>query len=266
MKARLTARGPDASNTVLAEVEESSGEARTYLTLFSTVLSLRGNVTTDQPLRTAESQAVLCWNGEAWKIRGQPPLGNDTAAVHQLISEGLAEVRDFRAGTAEAIRASLRAMARSLARVAGPYACVFFDEKSSRHCFGRDFRGRRSLLWKIDQRGELLLSSVGDSSMPAAWTEVEADGVYCVDLALRSASQQDFAGCQTWGDLPIFKVPYNFADSVQDDNDSVGCARLARLCHKTYSKVGHSPAVSSAGVHRSFVHARRDITLSVHVG
>ncbi|PIB02677.1 Asparagine synthetase domain-containing protein [Cercospora beticola] len=221
MKTRLTARGPDASNTVLAEVEESSGETRTYLTLFSTVLSLRGNVTTDQPLRTAECQAVLCWNGEAWKIRGQPPLGNDTAAVHQLLSEGLAEVRDFGAGTAEAIRASLRAIARSLARVAGPYAFVFFNEKSSRLFFGRDFLGRRSLLWKIDQRGELLLSSVGDSSMHGAWAEVEADGVYCVDLALRSASQQDFAGCQTWGDLPIFKVPYNFADSLQDDNDSV---------------------------------------------
>ncbi|KAF2211445.1 hypothetical protein CERZMDRAFT_112547 [Cercospora zeae-maydis SCOH1-5] len=206
IKTSLTARGPDASNTLLTEAGDSSDKARIYLTLFSTVLSLRGNVITDQPLRTAESRAVLCWNGEAWSIRGKVLCDNDTFAVHQLLCAGLGQVRDFNSGTVEATRASLSAIARSLAQVAGPYAFMFYDEKTSRLYFGRDFLGRRSLLWKVDQHGRLLFSSVGDSSLHGAWAEVEADGVYCINLSLLSASQPDLAGCQTWGDLPVFKV------------------------------------------------------------
>ncbi|KAJ4379792.1 hypothetical protein N0V86_004976 [Didymella sp. IMI 355093] len=48
--------------------------------------------------------------------------------------------------------------------------------------YGRDCLGRRSLLRKITADGSLLLSSVCDNASGEGWEEVEADGIYMLDL------------------------------------------------------------------------------------
>lgn len=227
VKQRLLARGPDASKEILFTVGGASGNDVVSLTLFSTVLSLRGPVTTEQPFQQhGSSDSALCWNGEAWNIRRQrlDENDNDTAAVHELLCLALCPLGQSETRLQESAVASACTVSRTLAQISGPYAFVYYHKHTSRLFFGRDFLGRRSLLWKVGQHGELLLSSIGDGSLDGSWTEVEADGIYCIDL--NSAS--DAAALPTADGTPaisidprVFKVPYTFSHA-SDDTTSVG--------------------------------------------
>ncbi|KAI3355911.1 hypothetical protein L3Q82_004458 [Scortum barcoo] len=68
----------------------------------------------------------------------------------------------------------------------GPWGFVYYQKAGDYLWFGRDFFGRRSLLWKSDTEGNILtLTSVAaHSSEPdqSAWQEVPAVGVYRIDL------------------------------------------------------------------------------------
>ncbi|GLD51497.1 asparagine synthetase domain-containing protein 1 [Lates japonicus] len=71
-----------------------------------------------------------------------------------------------------------------LSRIRGPWGFVYYQKAGDYLWFGRDFFGRRSLLWKFDAE-VLTLSSVaahtpGDDQF--AWQEVPAVGVYRIDL------------------------------------------------------------------------------------
>lgn len=223
-KERLLARGPDASKEVLLRVDGVSSEEPMYLTLFSTVLSLRGCATIEQPFQRGGSETALCWNGEAWKIRDQRPHenDNDTSAVYDVLSSALDHVQSPGMGLQDSAIASASIVSRTLALISGPYAFVYYNKDTSRLFFGRDFLGRRSLLWKVGENQELLLSSVGDGSLDGSWTEVEADGIYCIDLASKAATMPTAAeGCAISSDLHMFKVPYTFS-YLSDNNNSVG--------------------------------------------
>lgn len=225
-KERLLARGPDASKEVLLHVE-GAAEEPLYITLFSTVLSLRGYLTTEQPFQLGASTTALCWNGEAWKIRNRRPdeNDNDTSAVYDLLCSALDHMQD--SGTKLPDHATARAsiVSRTLAQVSGPYAFVYYHEDTSTLFFGRDFLGRRSLLWKVGENSELLLSSVGDGTPDGSWTEVEANGIYCIDLASKAATIPGSAEkCAISSGLDVFKVSYTFSDG-SDNNTSVGRSR-----------------------------------------
>jgi asparagine synthetase B (glutamine-hydrolysing) len=69
-----------------------------------------------------------------------------------------------------------------LSSIRGPYAFVFYDAVHRRVYYGRDCLGRRSLLRKTTQDNSLVLSSVCDNASGDTWAEVEADGIYVVDL------------------------------------------------------------------------------------
>lgn len=163
----LRSRGPDhiGSLTISAEDDDSP----LYIALTSTVLALRGDHTTVQPLLDSSSGSALCWNGEAWRIQGQPVSGNDGEVV-------LSKLSAASAGGQEAILDTLRA-------IEGPFAFVFVDKPSKMLYYGRDRLGRRSLLVKPDSPFQL--SSIPDTSS-AGWLEVEADGCYSIPLTSNS--------------------------------------------------------------------------------
>lgn len=224
LKKQLQARGPDASRTILIKTTPEDN-APYFLTLFSTVLSLRGSVPTEQPFQRIGSKSSLCWNGEAWSIRNQRPTGNDTSAVYELLHSTLVKTL----GNGEVARVSTldsaRAVAIAMSLIAGPYAFVYYDQSSSRLFFGRDFLGRRSLLWRAHQDGSVAFSSISDRCEDALWTEVEADGIYCIDLDQETPPAQEHADQGIMlGSLHVIKVPYSFANTADESCVSVGLA------------------------------------------
>ncbi|EME50364.1 hypothetical protein DOTSEDRAFT_50432 [Dothistroma septosporum NZE10] len=208
----LEARGPDASNTLLLECCTEPGHETTYVTCHSTVLSLRGSVTTQQPYQGHDASRILCWNGEAWTICGHQPDGNDTASVYNLLKEALSQD----VSPMDARDASLTAaqnVSKALSQIAGPYAFVFLDESASRIWLGRDFLGRRSLLYCITEDGNILLSSVTNRHALEDWNEIKADGVYCIDLSQRAYRHDETTtGLHRWGDFFVTKAPYTYKD------------------------------------------------------
>ncbi|KAL8839407.1 MAG: hypothetical protein Q9170_001746 [Blastenia crenularia] len=70
----------------------------------------------------------------------------------------------------------------SLSHISGPYAFIFYHAISGRIFYGRDLLGRRSLLKGEGKDGSFALSSVRYGSSAERWTEVEADGIYVIDL------------------------------------------------------------------------------------
>jgi len=110
------------------------------------------------------------------------------------------------------------ACAKALAEISGPYAFVYHDASNGILFFGRDFLGRRSLLTLTTADGDLLISSVAGEqckSEDPPWFEVEADGVYYVDL---------------YADILVRKVPYHFADmNTEESTLSVGLPDASEL-------------------------------------
>lgn len=172
LKRCLCNRGPDHIQTHATRLSTRNDDAPTTQLVFtSTVLALRGDHVARQPFIDPASGSVFCWNGEAWKIRHQHVAGNDGETIAGLLNDAI------RCGNPcdreHAILDVLRA-------IDGPFAFVLFDKPSNRVYYGRDRLGRRSLLMQAVSQ-QLILSSVADSA-DLSWKEVEADGVYVLDL------------------------------------------------------------------------------------
>jgi asparagine synthetase B (glutamine-hydrolysing) len=174
LQSRLHGRGPDSSRTILTK------HNRVYITFCSTVLSLRGSKTVTQPLQDQDEQRLLCWNGEAWSIDAVRPVSNDTEAVYELLSS--ATYPQDHTNTESTTSESVNGIAGALARIAGPYAFVFFDRTRGNLYFGRDFLGRRSLMTKTTSDGDLVISSISEGEPTDGWQELAADGVYCISF------------------------------------------------------------------------------------
>ena len=172
----LQHRGPDATGEHRVTIHVDS--AHVHATFLSTVLALRGKDIVQQPLQDAATASVLCWNGKAWSISGDAVNGNDS----QLIFSKLL------AASVDQNENSTRRVVELLAAVRGPYAFVFYDAPNKRVYYGRDCLGRRSLLRKHTADGTLILSSVCDNAPGEAWAEVDADGIYVVDLGVDTLS------------------------------------------------------------------------------
>ncbi|KJZ78379.1 hypothetical protein HIM_02417 [Hirsutella minnesotensis 3608] len=172
LRERLCNRGPDHVGTVKRRLDLERGSL--FLAFTSTVLSLRGDHIARQPLVDDTTGSVLCWNGEAWKIRGQSVLGNDAEAVMSILTAArpCGPTRDQDDGVLAALRS-----------IEGPFAFIYFDQPARRLYYGRDRLGRRSLLQKSGE--PMSLCSVADSSA-TGWAEVEADGCYYLQLDSRS--------------------------------------------------------------------------------
>ncbi|KAI0018486.1 asparagine synthase-domain-containing protein [Xylariomycetidae sp. FL0641] len=171
LRQALINRGPDHFGQASREVPAVDPDETLHLQFISTVLALRGDHIARQPLEDATvggPGSVLCWNGEAWKIGGDPVNGNDAEAIFALL--------DHASATEDSILSLLRS-------IEGPFAFIYFHAASKRVYYGRDRLGRRSLLVKHSPDGRTVsLSSISD--IPAAgWEEVPADGIYALDLS-----------------------------------------------------------------------------------
>ncbi|KAK1909851.1 hypothetical protein P3342_008023 [Pyrenophora teres f. teres] len=163
-------RGPDSTGQHQILIESKG--ASVYATFLSTVLALRGSRVIEQPLKDEATGSVLCWNGEAWSIAGNAVQGNDSQLVFSKLQEACVD----------ASASSVRNVVELLSSIRGPYAVVFYDAPNKRVYYGRDCLGRRSLLRKAATDGTIVLSSVCDNASGEAWNEVEADGIYVMDL------------------------------------------------------------------------------------
>lgn len=164
----LDNRGPDCSRTIERTIQSTTP---VHALFRSTVLALRGSSLVPQPLVDDDSGSILCWNGEAWEIGQEPVTGNDSLAVFQLFRDACTQSSD-----------TCSAVVRCVSLIRGPYAFVFYDAISRRLFYGRDCLGRRSLLQSSNGAGDLALSSICDNQVSDNWHEVEADGIYMVDL------------------------------------------------------------------------------------
>ncbi|KAJ8128493.1 hypothetical protein O1611_g5140 [Lasiodiplodia mahajangana] len=176
LRQSLINRGPDHLGQAQREVPRPSSDQTLRLYFTSTVLALRGDHIAKQPLEeNPGTGSVLCWNGEAWRINGQPVSGNDGEAVFSMLQSS-------------ASSASLSSQDREtrivdvLRSIEGPFAFVYYDSAAGRVYYGRDRLGRRSLLIKrSSETPSITLSSIG-SAPTTGWEEVSSDGIWSVDL------------------------------------------------------------------------------------
>jgi asparagine synthetase B (glutamine-hydrolysing) len=180
----LRNRGPDHTGLHQIDVSLQGDGSQLHATFLSTVLSLRGAAVIVQPLIDENTKSVLCWNGEAWSISGNAIAGNDSKVVFELL---------LQACSTGSSHDSKAAVIQVLSSIRGPYAIVYYDAVNNRIYYGRDCLGRRSLLRKSTSDGSLVLSSVCDNATGEAWAEVEADGIYVVDLSTAETAQDDFS-------------------------------------------------------------------------
>ncbi|MCJ1312872.1 hypothetical protein MMC25_006548 [Agyrium rufum] len=180
----LHGRGPDYTNTTRTEVALSWAQLLQpiskgiYLDFRCSVLHLRDEHITSQPFTTEPHDSLLCWNGEAWKIRGEDVTGSDTQAVFTHLDVALKQVPSDHEVREETLANAFYAFIHALEDIEGPYALVFYDAKHKCIFYGRDKIGRRSLL--LREEDSLTLSSVQDGR--GNWSEVRANGQYQIDL------------------------------------------------------------------------------------
>jgi len=206
----LQNRGPDYVNQIVHELEIDDGtreskagtpRQNTFISCASSVLSLRGHTTVVQPttlstgLNGRSKSPFLCWNGEAWTFAGAAIQGNDSEHVLHLLSHV--------SHAAFSCKSHEQAIAEALASYSGPYAFAFYEPLLHRVYFGRDLLGRRSLLYRITREGDIILSSIPDGA-GVQWSEVEADGIYFIDLDSDSATS----------DFQIQSTPYCFGSDA----------------------------------------------------
>lgn len=183
----LKRRGPDSYNILPIKHDDYTNRETEqpdvprdpyYMNFASSVLSLRGHQVIKQPLYDTTDSFILCWNGEAWKLHGDTVHGTDSSAIFDALCAASVVQTVDRADDSEG---TLLAQIRVLSSCFGPYAFIFYDPRNCRVIFGRDVLGRRSLLLRQTFE-QFCLSSVCHGSDSGNWKEVDANGVYILDL------------------------------------------------------------------------------------
>src|ERR1700737_2144428 len=158
----ISVRGPDSLGTHKVQIQGIESQQGIQLTFASSVLHLRGQKITKQPL-CSEGGDVLCWNGEIWQGLELEDYENDGLKLLAALASGERVVWDI------------------MGNIEGPWAMVYYASKEKRLYYGRDFLGRRSLVRRTVPQSEVLqLSSVGVDML--GWEEVGVDGWWCIDL------------------------------------------------------------------------------------
>lgn len=227
------------------EGEDSPEEPSSlFLTFISTVLDLRGDHIQPQPIVDTESESILCWNGEAWKIFGEPVRGNDAHRVFESIIEALnPSPSDENKGAPNLSKEqTLQQLANVMSGISGPYSFLIYDGFYSRIIYGRDPLGRRSLLRCWDESGTFKICSVCDGSSSNQYEEVETDGLHVIELAgsfRNFISSVGAAGGTSHHAPKIETIPWGAGDGTSESYSLVGlnniCSRLSLLtaCRKT---------------------------------
>ncbi|XP_059558519.1 asparagine synthetase domain-containing protein 1 [Myotis daubentonii] len=212
----LRRRGPDSSRQLL----KSNAN---YQCLFSGhVLHLRG-VLTAQPLE-GERGDVLLWNGEVFGGVQVDAEENDTQIMFNCLSSCQNESD----------------IVSLFSEVQGPWSFIYYQASNHHLWFGRDFFGRRSLLWHFSNSGmSFCLSSVGSHTSEVAnpWREVPASGIFRIDLKSTSVCKSVVLKSYPWRSISKENVLKDCDDSLARISASLPAsvsvaANEARLCLK----------------------------------
>ncbi|NXI41379.1 ASND1 protein, partial [Galbula dea] len=198
----LRRRGPDCSQQLIKTASDLS-----YECLFSGhVLHMRGLVT-PQPLQDANNNVFL-WNGEIFDGLHVGDLENDTEVIfHHL-----------------ALCCSEEDILSLLSSLRGPWSFIYYQ--ASRHSlwFGRDYFGRRSLLWQFRNEVDsaFCLTSVSAYSKSGnPWQEVPAAGIFKIDLkacaTTKSLSLSLFPWKHSCREKAVEEILSNVLDQVSKD-------------------------------------------------
>ncbi|KFQ16446.1 Asparagine synthetase domain-containing protein 1, partial [Leptosomus discolor] len=238
---RLKRRGPDSSQQLIKTASDLS-----YECLFSGhVLHLRGLVT-PQPLEDANNNVFL-WNGEIFNGVHVGNLENDTEVMfhHLTLCSSEADILSL------------------FSLLQGPWSFIYYQ--ASRHSlwFGRDYFGRRSLLWQFSNEVDsaFCLTSVSVYSESGnQWQEVPASGIFKIDLkactTTKSLSLTLFPWKYSCTEKPVEEIIINVLDEVSKDlpnhirlvmNESKLCLRAPVVpLNKTISEAsGECPGTVS---------------------
>ncbi|XP_032494306.1 asparagine synthetase domain-containing protein 1 [Phocoena sinus] len=173
----LKRRGPNSSKQLLKSNIN-------YQCLFSGhVLHLRG-VLTAQPVED-ERGNVFLWNGEVFSGIKVEAEENDTQIMFNYLSSCKNESD----------------ILLLFSKVQGPWSFIYYQASSHSLWFGRDFFGRRSLLWHFSSWGKsFCLSSIGAQTSGVAnqWQEVPASGIFRIDLKSTSISKSVVLKLYPW--------------------------------------------------------------------
>ncbi|XP_004628684.2 asparagine synthetase domain-containing protein 1 [Octodon degus] len=173
----LKRRGPDSDKQLLKS-------AVNYQCLFSGhVLHLRGVLTT-QPVEDDRGNVFL-WNGEVFGGVKVETEENDTQIMFKYLSSCKSE-------------ADILSL---FSKVEGPWSFIYYQASSHHLWFGRDFFGRRSLLWQFSNLGRsFCISSVGAqiSRGTKPWQEVPAAGIFRTDLNYAASSRYVILNFYPW--------------------------------------------------------------------
>ncbi|KAJ8247174.1 hypothetical protein GJAV_G00259610 [Gymnothorax javanicus] len=186
----LKKRGPCHSHEIRKTVITNKGLS-CHCLFSGHVLHMRGSMT-PQPAEDDQGN-VLLWNGEVF---GGLPVGreeNDTQVLVQHLS---------RSQQPEEVLSVL-------SRVRGPWAFVYYQAAQQCLWFGRDFFGRRSLLWQFSAGENLVVLSSVAAAAPGSgnkqWQEVPAVGIYRIDLRRLADHETLIIEVYPWiykGDIP----------------------------------------------------------------
>ncbi|XP_059024592.1 asparagine synthetase domain-containing protein 1 isoform X1 [Mustela lutreola] len=173
----LSQRGPSSSKQLLKS-------SVSYQCVFSGhVLHLRG-VLTAQPVE-GERDDVFLWNGEVFSGIKVEAEENDTQIMFNYLSSCKNESD----------------ILSLFSEVQGPWSFMYYQASSHHLWFGRDFFGRRSLLWHFSNLDKsFCLSSVGPQTSGGAsqWQEVPASGIFRIDLKSASMSKSVVLKLYPW--------------------------------------------------------------------
>jgi asparagine synthetase B (glutamine-hydrolysing) len=147
----------------------------------ASVLHLRGPFT-PQPLAD-EKGNVLLWNAEIFGGLEIEEHANDTRLLLNKLKEcsDHTDIADF------------------MSRIYGPWSFIYYQVKNQLLWFGRDFFGRRSLLWHLPHHAldSFSLSSVATKTgKQTDWAEIPT-GVYCLSLSSVVSGQLHIT-CYSW--------------------------------------------------------------------
>ena len=108
--------------------------------------------------------------------------GNDAEHVFNILLDATKRHSDNVNDMLASRNTSLQNVVDALSSITGPYAFVFYDAQHHRVFYGRDVLGRRSLLIRRCSTTGIELSSICEPTRSKDWIEVEADGIYVLDL------------------------------------------------------------------------------------
>lgn len=216
----ISNRGPDS----LKEFTCNLGSKK--LSGVSSVLHLRGDSTIVQPLES--SRFILQWNGEIFDYNNEESetllKQNDTEFLFDRIHSDKEDIKTV------------------LSSIKGPWAVTIIDKENDAVYFGRDYFGRRSLLYSSDVDGGFIITSVAENSTKSKWIEATSGILYKLDLKSMELSQE-----------PLDVLKYSISDVdcdlafanteaesnfVQEGLDQLRKSVRKRIIHSHSKKIG----------------------------